>query len=298
MRRKITGFVVIAALLSSGATAFAASHPSSANASASASTSASANGSASSHNAAAFGIHVAEAIADAQASGSSGTVVAQAIHQVLLNEHSNAKGLSVAMAVYANDQSSGSPTTTFLDVKTEAPWATAAVSALEKAGVVQGTSTTTFSPNADVTVAELATMLARLQAESPSNTSSAPSGTPAWALKAMAWAETSGVMTNVQNLGQPDAPLTRAQAVLMLINAAGLSQSAAMDANASINLEGNVPAWAHGAIALAIQMGLLQGSDGQVLANSTLTRAQMAVLLARLAVLEAASSTSSSSSAS
>lgn len=297
MRRKITGFVVIAALLSSGATAFAASHPSSANASASASASASANGSASSAHHRAFGLHVAAAIGAAQSSGASGTALAQAIHEVLLNEHSNAKGLSVAMAVYANDQRSGS-TTTFADVKTEAPWATAAISALEKAGVVQGTSATTFSPNADVTVAELATMLARLQAETSSNTSAAPSGTPTWALQAMAWAENNGVMANVQNLGKPDAPLTRAQAVLMLINAAGLSQSAALDANAPINLEGNVPAWAHGAIALAIQMGLLQGSDGQVLANSTLTRAQMAVLLARLAVLEAESSTSSNSSAS
>lgn len=81
----------------------------------------------------------------------------------------------------------------------------------------------------------------------------------------------------------------------MLINAAGLAQQAAGQSGAAIDPKGRPPAWAHGALALAIQLGLLQGSNGQLLANESLTRAQMAVLLARLAVLEAAAGSSTAS---
>ena len=232
-----------------------------------------------------FGDTVAAAVYAAREQGDTGTVLADAVHQILLTEHPNAKGLAVAEAVYAGTQSSGQGGSPFADVEQQAPWAAAAVGALQQAGVVNGTSATTFDPNAEVTLGELATMLARLQAAPAASASDAGSGTPAWAQNGLAWAQEAGVLAGEQGLGDSSTALTRAQAVLMLINAAGLGRDAAADAGAPIDLQGTPPTWAQGALALAIQLGLLQGSGGQLLANQPLTRAQMAVLLARLAVL-------------
>jgi hypothetical protein len=234
-----------------------------------------------------FGNSVSGAVYGALAGGESGTVLAEAVHQVLLSEHADVPGLAVAEAVYARRTSGEPGASAFADLVAQAPWAEGAVDALHAAGVVEGTSSTTFSPDQPVTLAELATMLARLQAGSAPSGAAAPAGTPTWAQGAMAWAEAEGVLEGEQGLAGPTAPLTRAQAVLMLIQAAGLGAQAASLAGAPIPLQGNAPAWAHGALALAIQLGLLQGSGGQLLANQPLTRAQMAVLLARLAVLEA-----------
>ncbi len=243
-----------------------------------------------------LGRSVAATVYAAHQSGAGGPVLAAAIRSVLANENANARGLSVAQAVYtrlsANAMSGNGP---FADVPAQAPWALAAVNALQQAGVVQGTSSTTFSPNQPVTLAELATMLARLQAGSASQTTSVPAGTPSWAEQAMAWAESNAVLAGEENLGSPGAPLTRAQAVLMLINASGLAPEASLLSHATIALTGTPPPWAHGALALAIQLGLLRGSNGQLLANQPLTRAQMAVLLARLAVLESVAASAAGS---
>lgn len=308
MRHHLLGSIVIVAIVASSATAFAArpwggQPASSTQASSSNSQSGNVSSSTGSNSAsvsntakATFGTSVSAAIAASRAAGGQGAVLAEAVHAVLSHEHANAKGLAVAMSVYASSSSGSSGSSPFTDLTTQAPWATPAVSALHQAGVIEGTSSTSFSPNDSVTLAQLATMLARLQAGTATSTANVPAGTPSWAASAMAWSQASGVLDSEQGLGQPNVPLTRAQAVLMLINAAGLGQTAWAEANAPINLTGNVPTWAHGAIALAIQLGLLQGSDGQVLANSTLTRAQTAVLLARLAVLEAEATGSTSTS--
>jgi hypothetical protein len=66
-----------------------------------------------------------------------------------------------------------------------------------------------------------------------------------------------------------------------------LAAQASALASAPIDLSGTPLDWAHGALALAIQLGILRGSGGRLLADQPLTRAQMAVLLARVAVLEA-----------
>ncbi len=241
------------------------------------------------------GSEVSLAVYNAHQAGLAGTPLAEAVHEVLLTEHADARGLSVAEAVYAARNGGGSGgAAPFADVQDQAPWASAAVDALRAAGVVDGTSSSTFSPNQPVTLAELATMLARLQAGSSAGGAVVPSGTPSWAQAAMAWADAGGVLSGEQGLGSPNAPLTRAQAVLMLINALGLGPQAATLADAAIGLQGAPPPWAHGAMALAVQLGLLQGSGGQLLSGQVLTRAQMAVLLSRMAALEVQASGSGS----
>jgi hypothetical protein len=243
----------------------------------------------------AFGLEVAAAVQQALSGGATGTAVAQAVHDAIEAEKSDAKGIAVAEAVYAGLTGGGAasasgatpPAVSFSDME-EAPWAAAAVGALAQAGVVNGTGNGQFSPSAPVTGSELVTMLARLAAfQGTGGTPSQGSGVPAWAQAGVAYAQQAGVLQGVEGLSDLSEPLTRAQAVTMLINALGMGQAAAQASQAQIALQGDVPPWAHGAVALAVQLGLLQGSGGQVLADQVLTRAQMAVLLARLAYLEA-----------
>ncbi len=247
----------------------------------------------------AFGQSVAQAVYTALSSGETGTALANAVHLVIGTFKPNAKGISVAEAVYQSvyGVSNGSQTISmnFTDMG-GAAWAAPSVNALYNAGVVKGTTGTTFSPNQNVTGAQLLTMLSRMQnwqtssgsgSGTQKNNSHFLSRVPAFALQAIRAALSNGVLQEVGGLSNPNAPLTRAQAIAMLINSLGLSQLAQSEGGATLSLSGPVPSWASGAIALAIQMGLVQGSDGQILANQTLTRAQMAVLLARVAMLEA-----------
>lgn len=244
----------------------------------------------------AFGQSVEQAVYAALSSGETGTALANAVHVVIGTFKPNAKGISVAEAVYQSvyGGTSGSETVSmpFTDMG-GAAWAAPFVSALNKAGVVRGTTATTFSPNQKVTGAQLLTMLDRLQnwPTSTATGSSAPDSqflarAPAFALQAIRSALSQGLAQGVVGLTNPNAPLTRAQAITLLINSLGLNQVAQAESSASISLSGPVPGWASGAIALAIQLGLVQGSNGQILADQTLTRGQMAVLLARVAMLE------------
>ncbi|MDA8345922.1 MAG: S-layer homology domain-containing protein [Thermaerobacter sp.] len=246
----------------------------------------------------AFGQSVEEAVYTALSSGQRGTALANAVHLVIATFKPNAKGIAVAEAVYqsvygaTNGGQTISPS--FKDMG-GASWAVPYVDALSNAGVVRGTTKTTFSPNADVTGAELLTMLARMQNwQAAAQTSQQPPANaqflakaPAFALQAIRAALSQGVLHGISGLSTPNMPLTRAQAVALLINSLGLNQAAQSDSTASIPLSGPVPTWARGAIALAVELGLVEGSDGQVLADQTLTRAQMAALLARVATLEA-----------
>ncbi len=245
----------------------------------------------------AFGQAVSQAVYAALSAGERGTTLANAVHIVIGTYKPNAKGISVAEAVYqaVYGASTGSQdiSVPFKDMG-DAAWASPSVNALTQAGVVRGTSQTTFSPNAMVTGAQLLTMLDRLQnwqgsggtSESTVEDTSLLTQAPAFALQAIRLAISHGLVQGIGGLSNPNRPLTRAQAITLLINSLGLQQAAQSDSTTSLGLSGPVPSWADGAMALAIQLGLVQGSNGQILAGQTLTRAQMAVLLARVAMLE------------
>lgn len=241
---------------------------------------------------AAFGQSIAAAVQGALTGGAGGPALAEAVHEAIAAAHTNAKGLGIAMAIYADLSTGQAPPPPFTDLG-QAPWATGAIGALAHEGIVQGTGTGQFSPSLPVTGTELETMLARLA--SFQNGGGAQPGVPAWAQAGAAYAQQQGIAAGIQGLSDINGPLTRAEAVTMLVNALGLGTAAAADSQAVIALQGTVPAWAHGSIALAIGLGLLQGSGGQIDASQVLTRAQMAVLLARMAYLEALATQSSSS---
>ena len=150
-------------------------------------------------------------------------------------------------------------------------WYVDAVNYVVANGLMEGTSATTFEPEARMTRAMFWTILARIDGETITGST--------WADDARAWAMANGVSDGTN----PHSPLTREQLVTMLHRYLGEpattgSLSTFTDANA-------VSAWAKTAMAWAIEKGIITGVTTTTLApQSAATRAQCATILMRNAL--------------
>ena len=147
-------------------------------------------------------------------------------------------------------------------------WYVDAVNYVVSNGLMEGTSATTFEPEAQMTRAMFWTILARIDGETITGST--------WADDARTWAMANGVSDGTN----PHAPLTREQLVTMLWRYLGEPSTTGTltnftDANA-------VSAWAKTAMAWAIEKGIITGVTTTTLApQSAATRAQCATILMR-----------------
>ena len=160
------------------------------------------------------------------------------------------------------------PAATFVDVPAT-HWANAAVEAVAKAGLFNGTSANTFSPDADTTRGQLMTVLARLS-----------TGKAATIEEGIAWAIANGVSDGTAS----DAQITREQLVTMLYRYAG--SPAVTGDLAAYTDAASVSAWAKDAMTWAVQQGIITGMTQTTLAPAgNATRAQVATIMQRYAGL-------------
>lgn len=153
----------------------------------------------------------------------------------------------------------------FTDI--EGHWAKEYIDYASAHGLVSGTSSTTFSPDAPTTRAQLWTMLAR-------QAGADLAGGETWYEKAQTWAKNSGVSDG----SDPDGVITRAQMVTMLYRAAG---SPEITGGSSFT---DVPAdsWYAKAVAWAAAKGITTGTgNGRFSPDEPCTRAQIAAFLYR-----------------
>ena len=160
------------------------------------------------------------------------------------------------------------PEVSFADVPAT-HWANAAVEAVAKAGLFNGTSETTFTPDAATTRGQLMTVLARL------------SGTKAATLEeGIAWA----IANNVSDGSASAEKITREQLVTMLYRYAG-SPAVTGDLSAYADAA-SVSDWAQAAMTWAVQQGIITGMTQTTLAPAgNATRAQVATIVQRYAGL-------------
>jgi len=177
----------------------------------------------------------------------------------------------------------------FTDV--EGHWALDAIAFVVEHGLFNGTSETTFSPDAPMTRAMLATVLYRLAGEPDvtEGTDFTDVAEGSWYAKAVAWAAAEGIVNGVgDGRFDPDGEITRAQLVTMIFRCAGVLGA---DVTASTSLDAytdadEVAAWAREAMAWAVAAGVVNGMTETTLApNAGATRAQVAVILQRLTAL-------------
>lgn len=153
----------------------------------------------------------------------------------------------------------------------------------------------------DITVKEYVLEIQRVRATpSPPVTRPDPPGDPTpptFSDIASHWAEDHIMTAAASNLVsgypdgtfRPDAPITRAEFVVMLVNALKLDGAGAAVSFADWD---KVGAWAQPAIQLAVQAGMVRGyEDGTFRPDAHITRTEMAVMIARALRLGGAQAT-------
>lgn len=152
-------------------------------------------------------------------------------------------------------------------------WFASAVQYVTSSSLMNGTSTTAFSPNASMSRGMLMTVLARYAGESTE-------GGTVWYEKGMNWAKNKGISDG----SAPNRNITREQLAAMLYRYAGEPDGAA-DLSAYTDA-GSVSAYAEKAVQWCVKNGILTGKTSSTLApKATATRAECAAMLQRFASL-------------
>lgn len=186
----------------------------------------------------------------------------------LLTEGSGTPVRPVTPSKPKNDK----PTTgsSFTDVPAGS-WYEEAVNYVHEKGLMNGTSSNAFSPNANTTRGMIVTILARVEGV---NTN----GTP-WYAAGQKWAMDNGISDGTNMPGV----ITREQLATILYRYAkqkgyDVSKSAALTAFSDAD---KVSGYAAEAMQWAVAEGLLQGSNGKLNPQGSATRAQVATILMR-----------------
>lgn len=152
-------------------------------------------------------------------------------------------------------------------------WFAGAVQYVTSNSLMNGTSTTAFSPNATMSRGMLMTVLARYAGESTE-------GGTVWYEKGMNWAKNKGISDG----SAPNRNITREQLAAMLYRYAGEPDGTA-DLSAYADAD-SVSAYAEKAVQWCVKNGILTGKTSSTLApKATATRAECAAMLQRFASL-------------
>ena len=156
---------------------------------------------------------------------------------------------------------------TFSDVE-KSDWFADAVAYVTDKGLMNGTGSDTFSPNASTTRGMLMTVLARYAGTDTT-------GSKPWYQKGMEWAKAHGVSDGTN----PEVNITREQLVTMLYRYAGSPK-----ANGSLDNfsdASTVSSYAVNAMQWAVANGIVNGSNGKLNPQNNATRAEVAAILMR-----------------
>ena len=179
--------------------------------------------------------------------------------------------------------------TGFTDVP-EGSWYADAVNYVSEKGYMAGVGDNRFAPNDEVTRAMFVTILARITMAETDGTASAFTDVPAnkWYTGAVSWAAENGIVNGVgDRMFAPGKSITRQDLCTILYRFVN-----AMDYELTVGEEktftdsASVSSYAAEAVRYASSVGLIAGyDDGTFRPKATATRAQMAVIIMRLARL-------------
>ena len=165
-------------------------------------------------------------------------------------------------------------------------WFADAVKYVSENKLMNGTSTTAFSPNENMSRAMLATVLYRMSGETAEADSSfGDVSASAYYAAAVNWASSKGIVNGTgTDAFSPNASITREQLAAMLYRYAG-EPSVSADLSAYTDTVGISP-YASKAVEWCVAKGILSGKSATRLApQDTATRAECAAMLQRFAAL-------------
>ena len=165
-------------------------------------------------------------------------------------------------------------------------WFAGAVQYVTSSSLMNGTSSTAFSPNANMSRAMLATVLYRMSGDTAqANSSFRDVSSSAYYAATVSWAADKGIVNGTgTNTFSPNANITREQLAAMLYRYAGEPDGSA-DLSAYTDA-GSVSSYAEKAVQWCVKNGILTGKTSTTLApKATATRAECATMLQRFANL-------------
>lgn len=159
-------------------------------------------------------------------------------------------------------------------------WSREAVIRLGVRGTVRGFPDGTFKPDAAVTRAQFAVILANAFGWHETGDAALPfrDAIPSWAAGGIKAAVARGVITGYPGgWFRPDKPITRAEMAVLVDRVLGLEEGR----GPLFEDEQRIPGWALPAVQRAAHAGLVRGVEGCFRPLSTATRGETAVLIAR-----------------
>ncbi len=173
----------------------------------------------------------------------------------------------------------------FTDVPADA-WYCDEVAEVVSAGLMSGTSASTFSPDWAVTRGMAVTVLWRLSGAPESAAECTFADVPAdtWYSEAAAWAQEQGIAAgNGTGAFRPESAITREELAVLLYQYALSAQSDTAEGVLELYRDGDtVSSWARTAMEHAVGAGLITGSGGALSPRRAATRAELAAVLVRL----------------
>ncbi|MEW9702723.1 invasin domain 3-containing protein [Paenibacillus sp. SI8] len=170
-------------------------------------------------------------------------------------------------------------------------WAEAEIGDMNRRMIVHGVDGSRFAPEAAITRAELAALLARaLGLESEKYTGFRDVSESSWYSGSVAAVKAYGIMDGFKGGAfDPGREVSRQEAIVTIVRALQLAKSASVVSKAGAQVDLGVYAdsnqigdWVSDAMRTAIQEGLLKGYGNELRPQKSLTRAETTVLLYRM----------------
>ncbi|MDN4605946.1 S8 family serine peptidase [Sporosarcina sp. F6_3S_P_2] len=174
----------------------------------------------------------------------------------------------------------------FKDIKNT--FAAKEINALAAKGIIQGKTETEFAPNAQITRAEFAVLLARaldLPLKEYEGKFSDVNKSKKWAYAGVEAAARAGIVNGTQDgKFNPDAPIKREEIAAMIMRAILYQDKAKLEGielPAHFNDHGSIGAFAIESVYKAAAIGVIKGNNGNFMPKNNATRAESAVMLYR-----------------
>lgn len=170
----------------------------------------------------------------------------------------------------------------FTDLSGLKSWGLEAVDYVTSNGLMNGTSTTTFTPNGYADRSTVATLIWRMAGEPIGNITGTFSDVPLgqWYSDAIDWAAEAGVITGASGKFRPFEIVTRQDLAVMLYRYAG-SPPADVTVLSFYQDYNEVSSYAANAMAWAVSEGILSGDGSRLMPQNGTTRVQLAAILMR-----------------
>lgn len=179
----------------------------------------------------------------------------------------------------------GTPTNNFIDLKGH--WAADDIEYLTSKQIVKGVSAELFKPDASVTRAEFAALIARLIQLPPASTAQFSDViSSAWYADVVNSAAENGLLTGYNHKFRPLDKITREEMAVIMIRAYTLKAGMMPVLNGQVvpfKDDAGISSWASAAVYQAQELGLIQGRpNGTFGPKKTATRAEACVMIKRM----------------